>query len=113
MEMVAAKPAGLVLPALASALLLASALQAPAQEHRRYDAKIEKWVAKKISGKLGELRGTFALKEDLDAITVHETWSRPASPAKLPSPIYQIPRFGGPLPPIVMDHTYSRPDRKS
>lgn len=89
--------------ALAAALLLAGVLNATAQDRREFDAKIEKWAARQISGRLGDLRGSFALDQHVDAATVHNAFSQPAPKPKRLSPIYRLPQVGEPLPPIVMN----------
>jgi hypothetical protein len=94
---------GRVAAFFAGAMVLASALPGVAQDRREYDPRIEKWAAERISGKLGELRGSFALDEGVDAATVHDAFSKPPPKPKRLSPIFVLPkRASEQLPPIVM-----------
>jgi hypothetical protein len=88
---------------LAGVLALASAVPAAAQDRRQYDPQVEKWAAAQVSARLGELRGTFRLREHVDAVTAHDVHSRPPARPRLLSPIFVLPqRAGDQLPPIVM-----------
>lgn len=95
---------------LTGAIALGAAGHAVAQDRREYDPKIEKWVARKVSAQLGELRGSLAADESVGEATVHDAYAKAREKPKRQSPIFVLPGPAGePLPPIVMDETARTP----
>ena len=78
-----------------------AATAAMADDWPDHDRRIEKWVAEQISGKLGELRGSFDHQEDIDAVIVHTVPKTPKPRPKPASRIFILPKATRTLPPIV------------
>lgn len=95
---------------LTGTIALGASGHALAQDRREFDPKIEKWVARRVSAQLGELRGSLAADESVRAATVHEAYRKAREKPKRLSPIFVLPGGEGEaLPPIVMGETARLP----
>ena len=93
--------AALVTHALIVGGSLTIAGSATAQSWPDHDRKIEQWAARQVSGKLGDLRGSFGHETEIVKETVHESYARPKQRPKPATRIFVLPRAGEALPPVV------------
>ncbi len=95
----------IVLAILSVTVLAMTAANGPAKadDWPDHDRRIEQWAAQRISGKLGELRGSFGDRASLDAIIGREQVAAPKRKIEPLPRIFVRPTTTPKLPPVVQN----------